>query len=593
MADNNVSHKNWLKIIVIGGVIVAILVVAVGAFSMGRLTANPASTPTITATPSTDNSWSQVQSSGVLRVGTAADNPPFTYLNENYAISGFDPELIRLIGQRLGVRVEITDFAFNGLLGALRVNQVDAVIAALSRNPQREALADFSNVYYNGEEGVLARTDSKIEKIITLDQFKGQRVGVQRLSVYEKWLREELVDTGKLPAEKLFIYAKPEHAVRDLSMGLLDVVVLDDQNAALLSSTSGVRYVKSGLYPQRFAIAMNLGATELQTRINQALTELENDGTLNNLRQTHLGIVPDKNNPTAVPPTAVPPTATPKPEEACVDAMIFIKDLNFDDQGLTYFYDFLPNEPFQKGWRIKNNGTCPWTVSFSARFVYGTTNQSDMRGQPTALNRVVAPGETYDLFVNLIAPDSNAPGQHVGYWQMFNSDGRAFGQTIWVAINVIDTSAPQPTKTPTAQPTKAPTAQPTVTSVPKPTPIPDPAAPIKNKNWYLSKYDNGKDLVKPLIGSKAYIYLDTNNELTGNTGCNKITGRYLIDNKYISITEVNSGMMYCQTSEGVMAQEGSIVELLQYANGWRLYDDNLELLRNDKVILVFTEKQPR
>ena len=108
-----------------------------------------------------------------------------------------------------------------------------------------------------------------------------------------------------------------------------------------------------------------------------------------------------------------------------------------------------------------------------------------MSGQPTALNRVVAPGETYDLYVNLIAPNASALGRHVGYWQMFNSDGEAFGQSIWVAINVIagNTATPPPQLTvfPTAQPTVKPTLQPTSKPTPIPSPTPDPGEEIKNE----------------------------------------------------------------------------------------------------------------
>lgn len=589
------SEHRLIKIL--GIVVVAAALVAIILFAIARNAQAPEATEVPTDEPAQDTSWSDVESAGVLRVGTAADNPPFTYLDESYTISGFDASLIRLIGERLGVAVEITDFAFNGLQAALQVNQVDVVIAAVSVTPPREAVMDFSNIYYFGNEGVLVRNDSPIERVITLDQFKGKRIGVQRLSIYEKWLREEMVNTGKLPAENLFIYAKPEHAVRDLSTGFLDVVVLDEQNASILSSTSGVRFVESGLFPQRFAIAMNSGATALQNKVNQALTELQNDGTLNNLKGTYLGHLPDKGVP-----TATPPTVTPTPEANCVDAMEFVSDLNLDDQNLTYFHDFRPNESFQKGWRIRNNGTCTWTISYSARFVYGTTNQSDMSGQPTALNRAVAPGETYDLYVNLIAPNASALGRHVGYWQMFNSDGEAFGQSIWVAINVIagNTATPPPQLTvfPTAQPTVKPTLQPTSKPTPIPSPTPDPGEEIKNETWYLVKYNKDSDLIKTLPGTKLYIELESNNQLTGSSGCNSIRGKHQMSGNSINFSGISSGMLYCQKPEGIMEQEGLVIELLQYTTEWRLKDGYLEFLRRKnnnevEVILVFTDKQPR
>ena len=593
------KKRGWLKFVVIAVLLLAIL--AVVWLIMVMRQPEPGAVVTPEPLPG-DDSWSRVEESGVLRVGTAADNPPFTYLDETYAISGFDAALIRAVGQRLGVDVEITDFAFTGLMGALQVNQVDAVIAALSVTPQREELVDFSNVYYFGDEGILVRNDSDIETVTSLDQLSGTRIGVQRLSIYEKWLREELVDTGKLPAENLFVYAKPEHAVRDLTLDFLDVVILDGQNAALFSTTSGIRFVESGIFPQRFAIAVSSGATALQNKINLALIDLQNDGTINNLKQTYLGLVPEVNAPTEVSPTATAPTATPEPEpEKCVDAMSFVSDLNLDDQNLTYFHDFRPNEPFQKGWRIKNNGTCTWTISYSLRFVYGTTNQSDMRGQPTALSRVVSPGETYDLMVNLVAPGANAMGRHVGYWQMHNAQGEAFGQTIWVAINVVSEATPtpttQPTNQPTQQPTDKPTTQPTFPATSTPTATPDPGDDITEKPWYLVKYHDGTRLVELIPSTNVYIELEPKDQLTGHTGCNRVSGKYQVDGNLISFTRLNSGMMLCEKPDGIMAQEGSVIEHLQFVTEWRLNEDDLELLHikdnEEEVLLVFTSKKPR
>jgi ABC-type amino acid transport substrate-binding protein len=53
-----------------------------------------------------EDSWQVVQQAGILRVGTAADYPPFEYYNENYELDGFDIALIKQIGQKLGLQVD-------------------------------------------------------------------------------------------------------------------------------------------------------------------------------------------------------------------------------------------------------------------------------------------------------------------------------------------------------------------------------------------------------------------------------------------------------------------------------------------------------
>ena len=77
-------------------------------------------------------SGSKSRQSGVLRVGTSADYPPFEYYNSRYQLDGFDIGLIREIGKQLGVQVEIKDYAFDGLYNALQLGSIDAAISAIT-----------------------------------------------------------------------------------------------------------------------------------------------------------------------------------------------------------------------------------------------------------------------------------------------------------------------------------------------------------------------------------------------------------------------------------------------------------------------------
>ncbi len=67
--------------------------------------APPTSPPVIpTQTLPPDTSWQTVQQSGVLKVGTSGDYPPFEYLDANSQLAGFDIDLINQIGQKLGLK---------------------------------------------------------------------------------------------------------------------------------------------------------------------------------------------------------------------------------------------------------------------------------------------------------------------------------------------------------------------------------------------------------------------------------------------------------------------------------------------------------
>lgn len=152
------------------------------------------SPPTSTVAPS-DEVMTRIMDAGTIVVGTTADYRPFEYYDQNLRLDGYDIFLMRELANLLGVAVEFEDMAFDGLIDALVLGQIDAAISAISVTPERQARVDFTNVYYVGESASLARADSGI----TLNSFvdaAAYRIGVQRGSVYEQLVRQNLIGAG-------------------------------------------------------------------------------------------------------------------------------------------------------------------------------------------------------------------------------------------------------------------------------------------------------------------------------------------------------------------------------------------------------------
>jgi polar amino acid transport system substrate-binding protein len=552
-------------------------------------------------------------------VATAADYPPFSYHNQDYVIDGFDPALIRDIGTKLGVQVAIEDYAFEGLGAALKVGQADVAIAAISITPERETQFGFSNIYYVGQDGLLARSNSDIGNITNPGQMSGMQVGVQKFSVYNTWAQDILVDGGIIAQDQLFTYAKPEHAVDDLKHQRIDLVIMDLQPATLALSDGDLKLVGQGLNQQRLAIALPKGADALRARINEALLSLQNEGRVTQLVQTYLGLRPEDIIPPPTPEPTPEITLTPLPtatEAPCVDAMQFVEDLNYDDEDLTNFPDVDPGEAFQKGWRIKNSGNCPWSGSYYIKYSHG----DQLSGQPTAIQGEVEAGESYDLYVDLVAPEE--PGQYVGYWQMYNANNVAFGQTIWVAIEVRNLNPEEPTSTvtpditatPTEEPPPPPTAteappEPTATQVPpeptateippEPTATEEPGAELRGTTWVLEGILvdlEDEDLTEPIEDVDVELIFKEEGDLEGKAGCNTFTGRYVTDGVEIVFRDLQVTRLICDQPEGIMEQEAVFLQWLERLEEYRINEDQqlefiLEVIEDDelvdKIILLF------
>jgi polar amino acid transport system substrate-binding protein len=400
-----------------------------------------------TSAPIPADEWSRIQAAGRIVVGTAADYAPFAHYSGEFQLDGFDVALMREIGQRLGVQVEFSDFAFDGLIGALQLEQIDVAIAAISATPERQAVVDFSTAYYTGEDAFLAHQDSTISTRSVAD-VASQRIGVQRGTVHETWLENNLVDTGQMPSSNLFSYARIEDAIKDLREQRVDLVMLDYVPAQSFANQGGVKIVGRGFNQQLYAIAMRQGATTLKTEIDHALTQLHDEGRIAELVRAYLDLEPAEILPTPTPAPVPTAAATPAPTPSCIDGMEIVQHLTYDDHDVTAPPQVAGGQSFAKGWRVRNTGTCPWDNTYSLVYVQGNVPAARMSGGPVAIARTVPGGDTHDVQVNLVAPPT--PGIYVGFWQMRNGQTVAFGRTLRVGIAVPaePTATPAPTQTP-------------------------------------------------------------------------------------------------------------------------------------------------
>ncbi|MBQ8971833.1 MAG: transporter substrate-binding domain-containing protein [Clostridia bacterium] len=85
---------------------------------------------------------SDIQDKGVLVVGANIEFPPYEFYWTNpetgeEELAGFDIDLARGIAEELGVELQVNDQVFSGLVTALSVGEMGAVISGLAIKPER------------------------------------------------------------------------------------------------------------------------------------------------------------------------------------------------------------------------------------------------------------------------------------------------------------------------------------------------------------------------------------------------------------------------------------------------------------------------
>ena len=226
-------------------------------------------------------------------------------------------------------------------------------------------------------------------------------------------------------------------------------------------------------------------------------------------------------------PTATPATSTPRPSPttAAITAPVTSCDLaapgNPIDVTIPDDTTMLPNQSFTKVWRLQNIGKCTWTKSYSVAFFSG-----ERMGAPVSVPLAgdVAPGQTVDLTVDMVAPAT--PGSFQGNWKLRNAGNVLFGigpngsAPFWVRILVVATASVTPTTTATR-----PVSTATLAYTPTATPVIQVSGTINlNPNDSIDldtiqiNGGSGNDLTYEINGVGQHLLVPKNNAIIGVYG---------------------------------------------------------------------------
>lgn len=228
------------------------------------------------ATPTID----KIKKSGKLIVGTSADYPPYEFYTEKNgktSISGFDIEIAKAIAKDLGVKLEIKDMNFDGLLPALKTNSVDMVIGGMAPTEERKKSVDFSEPYYKAKQSILIRKEDE-DKFKTVADLKGKTIGAQKSSTQEKIAQTE-IENPNLVSIPVFT-----DLILELRTKKIDALVCENTVAIPYTiKYNNLKLVNINFKESRkdSAVAINKGKQDLVKRINKVISELNKENKIN------------------------------------------------------------------------------------------------------------------------------------------------------------------------------------------------------------------------------------------------------------------------------------------------------------------------
>lgn len=223
----------------------------------------------------------QIKKNKKLVVATSPDYPPFEFMvseNGKSKIVGADIDLAQKIADKLGVELELKAMDFDALLPALQAGKVDMVITGMTPNEKRKKAVDFSDIYFKGENAVIANAKDA-GKFTSEDQLKKAKLGVQKGSIQETYVKDNL----KVTNYKALV-AVPD-LIADMKNGNIDAVVLNSKVAGInVTKYDGIKVVEnlkltSGGDEEAMAVAIKKGDNaDLIKLTNEVIKELQDSG---------------------------------------------------------------------------------------------------------------------------------------------------------------------------------------------------------------------------------------------------------------------------------------------------------------------------
>lgn len=236
----------------------------------------------------TENQLETIKNRGKLLIATSGNFRPLTFVGDDGELTGFDIELGRLIGEKLDVDVEFITGDIAGLLTGMQSGQYDICMSGMTMSDERKKSVDFSETY--GQTALIAVTQEDNDKVTGLDDFSGLIVG----SLGGTPQYEYVESVGGY--DELKDYKGNAEAFQDLKLGRMDVYVVSKIVARDFiendtDTEHPLKMVGETRSPSYMGIAMRKEQPELKKAIDDALQELIDDGTLDELSEKWFGEV--------------------------------------------------------------------------------------------------------------------------------------------------------------------------------------------------------------------------------------------------------------------------------------------------------------
>lgn len=246
--------------------------------ALGRTVAWDQETLTVTVESRLDT----ILERGYIRVGTAGDYRPFTYLDpETGEFEGHDIDAARMLAESLGVEVQFVQTSWPTLMDDLLADEFDIAMGGITRRMGRQLEAQFSHPYILFGKSPLVRVEDKdrFTSLEAIDQ-PDVTIGVNPGGTNEIFVNENIENAT------IMIHERNEEIPGMVADGTFDVMITDSIEAIVYARDDERLHDPLSDDPftrEKFGYMMHQGDQIFLNTVNFWMEEMELKGNLDYL----------------------------------------------------------------------------------------------------------------------------------------------------------------------------------------------------------------------------------------------------------------------------------------------------------------------
>lgn len=213
---------------------------------------------------------------GKLMIGLDAGYMPFEMRSKKGKIIGFDVDLAKELAKSMGVKLEIVNTAFDGIIPALQTKKFDIIVSGMTVTQQRNLKVNFSNPYITVGQTILLNK-----------KHKGKVNSWKDLNNSKYTLVSKLGTTGELAVKRLLRKAKyisfetEQEGIQEVTNSNADAFIYDLPYNAIMATTKSkgkLIHLDEPFTYEPLAFGVRKGDPDMINFLNNFLLQIKNDG---------------------------------------------------------------------------------------------------------------------------------------------------------------------------------------------------------------------------------------------------------------------------------------------------------------------------